>query len=76
MKEKIAEIMNLIPDLSGKLDFLSVLSIQSSDDIMDLCEELREEICEAEKNRLDAGWFSDGGTVGPGLGTDEDADLL
>lgn len=76
MKEKIAEIMNLIPDLGGKLDFLSVLSIQASDEIMFICEEIREEICEAEKNRLDAGWFSDGGIVGPGLGTDEDSDLL
>lgn len=54
MKTKIAEIMNLIPDLGGKLDFLSVLCIQSSDEIMFICEEIREEICQAEKEALDA----------------------
>jgi hypothetical protein len=50
MKDKIAEIMNLIPDLGGKLDFLSVLCIQASDEIMFICEELREEICQAERS--------------------------
>ena len=75
MKDKISEIMNLIPDLGGQLDFLSVLSIQASDEIMNLCEEIRHEICEAEKAALDSDWFEPAGIV-TGLGTDEDEDLL
>jgi hypothetical protein len=75
MKEKIAEIMNLIPDLGGKLDFLSVLCIQASDEIMFICEELREEICQAERESLDANFIDIADDTSCDLDI-EDADLL
>ena len=76
MKGKIYEVLSLIEgeDLGPKLDFLSVITINGSDKTAATCEEIRHELVQAEKARLD-GMFESGGIV-TGMGSDEGSEFL
>lgn len=74
MREKIIEVLKLIedPDLGPKLDILSILVIGGSEETGKICEEIRHEMVEEEKARLDSMFVDDGVTSVHSDSEDED----